>query len=194
MFSFGVLPQALPLMISYTLLAMGEQWAFEGPQGAVNVKVVPGKTVDVIVAANGRPVRAVQVGGPLGAYLPVAQFDTPFGYEEFDAKGALEAITRTKATALPGVPTMYQALLDHPTRPQRDLSSLQAGDIVIEAATAARATAEILARNIAPHAARVDSAPCGFVVVDATSTRASLKHAPPPSSGRPPRTASRFPK
>jgi formate dehydrogenase iron-sulfur subunit len=38
---------------------------------------------------SGRPVKAVQVGGPLGAYLPVAQFDTPFGYEEFDAKGAL---------------------------------------------------------------------------------------------------------
>ena len=39
--------------------------------------------------ATGRPVRAVQVGGPLGAYFPVAQFDTPFGYEEYDAKGGL---------------------------------------------------------------------------------------------------------
>ncbi len=39
--------------------------------------------------ASGRPVRAVQVGGPLGAYLPVEQFGTPFGYEEFDGQGAL---------------------------------------------------------------------------------------------------------
>ena len=39
--------------------------------------------------ATGRPVRAVQVGGPLGAYFPVSAFDTAFGYEEYDAKGGL---------------------------------------------------------------------------------------------------------
>ena len=39
--------------------------------------------------ASGRPVKAAQVGGPLGAYIPVSQFDTPFGYEEFDQKGGL---------------------------------------------------------------------------------------------------------
>lgn len=33
--------------------------------------------------ASGRPVRAVQVGGPLGAYLPVSKFDVPMDYEEF---------------------------------------------------------------------------------------------------------------
>lgn len=38
---------------------------------------------------SGRPVKAVQVGGPLGAFMPVEQFDTPFGYEEFDGKGGL---------------------------------------------------------------------------------------------------------
>jgi formate dehydrogenase iron-sulfur subunit len=32
---------------------------------------------------SGRPMRAVQVGGPLGAYLPEAQFDTPLDYEAF---------------------------------------------------------------------------------------------------------------
>jgi formate dehydrogenase iron-sulfur subunit len=36
-------------------------------------------------AASGRPVRAVQVGGPLGAYFPPALFDTPFDYEAFAA-------------------------------------------------------------------------------------------------------------
>ena len=39
--------------------------------------------------ASGRAVKAVQVGGPLGAYLPVSKFDTAFGYEEFDREGAL---------------------------------------------------------------------------------------------------------
>ncbi|WP_026147440.1 formate dehydrogenase beta subunit [Limimaricola hongkongensis] len=39
--------------------------------------------------ASGRPVKAVQVGGPLGAYFPRALFDTPFGYEEFDGEGGL---------------------------------------------------------------------------------------------------------
>ena len=39
--------------------------------------------------ATGRPVKAVQVGGPLGAYLPVEKFDTPLGYEELDQQGGL---------------------------------------------------------------------------------------------------------
>jgi formate dehydrogenase iron-sulfur subunit len=39
--------------------------------------------------ANGRPVKAVQVGGPLGAWFPPSLFDTPFGYEEFGAKEGL---------------------------------------------------------------------------------------------------------
>ena len=33
--------------------------------------------------ATGRPVRAVQVGGPLGAYLPQSKLDVPMDYEEF---------------------------------------------------------------------------------------------------------------
>ena len=33
--------------------------------------------------ASGRPVRAVQVGGPLGAYLTPAKLDVPMDYEEF---------------------------------------------------------------------------------------------------------------
>ena len=39
--------------------------------------------------ASGRPVKAVQVGGPLGAYMPVSKFDTAMGYEDFDAAGGL---------------------------------------------------------------------------------------------------------
>ena len=44
----------------------------------------------------------------------------------FDAAQALAAIDRTKATALPGVPTMYQALLNHPEIDNTDFSSLRA--------------------------------------------------------------------
>ena len=33
--------------------------------------------------------RAVQVGGPLGAYFPPALFDTPFDYEAFAARDGL---------------------------------------------------------------------------------------------------------
>lgn len=39
--------------------------------------------------ASGRPVRAVQVGGPLGAYFPKSLFDTPFDYEAFSARDGL---------------------------------------------------------------------------------------------------------
>ena len=39
--------------------------------------------------ASDRPVRAVQVGGPLGAYIPPSMFDLPFDYEAFADAGAL---------------------------------------------------------------------------------------------------------
>jgi formate dehydrogenase iron-sulfur subunit len=38
---------------------------------------------------SGRPVKAIQVGGPLGAYLPAHQWDTPLEYEAFAAVGAM---------------------------------------------------------------------------------------------------------
>ncbi len=38
---------------------------------------------------SGRPVKAVQVGGPLGAYIPPSQFDLPFDYEAYAAANAL---------------------------------------------------------------------------------------------------------
>ena len=39
--------------------------------------------------ASGRPIRAVQVGGPLGAYWPTALLDTPFDYEAFARQGGM---------------------------------------------------------------------------------------------------------
>jgi formate dehydrogenase iron-sulfur subunit len=53
--------------------------------------VTLGELVDDIGGgtASGRAVRAVQVGGPLGAYFPRALFDTPFDYEAFAARDGL---------------------------------------------------------------------------------------------------------
>ncbi|RDC61116.1 Long-chain-fatty-acid--CoA ligase [Alteripontixanthobacter maritimus] len=43
----------------------------------------------------------------------------------FEAKQALKAVNRVRPTAFPGVPTMYQALLDHPQIAKTDFSSLR---------------------------------------------------------------------
>jgi long-chain acyl-CoA synthetase len=43
----------------------------------------------------------------------------------FDAAQTLAAIERTRVTSMPGVPTMYQALLDHPNISKTDFSSLR---------------------------------------------------------------------
>jgi formate dehydrogenase iron-sulfur subunit len=50
-----------------------------------------GELVDVVGGGteSGRPVKAVQVGGPLGAYFPRELFDTPLDYEAFAAKDGL---------------------------------------------------------------------------------------------------------
>jgi len=39
--------------------------------------------------ASGRPMKAAQVGGPLGTWVPPSQFDTPLDYEAFAAMGAM---------------------------------------------------------------------------------------------------------
>ncbi|MEH6588069.1 MAG: NADH-ubiquinone oxidoreductase-F iron-sulfur binding region domain-containing protein [Halioglobus sp.] len=38
---------------------------------------------------SGKPMRAIQVGGPLGAYLPESLWDTPLDYEAFAAAGGM---------------------------------------------------------------------------------------------------------
>jgi formate dehydrogenase iron-sulfur subunit len=38
---------------------------------------------------SGRPIKAVQVGGPLGAYVPESQWDVPLDYEAYAAMGAV---------------------------------------------------------------------------------------------------------
>jgi formate dehydrogenase iron-sulfur subunit len=38
---------------------------------------------------SGRPIRAIQVGGPLGAYIPASQLDLPMDYETFATAAAM---------------------------------------------------------------------------------------------------------
>jgi formate dehydrogenase iron-sulfur subunit len=59
---------------------------FEAPFG-----LTLGEIVNDIAGGtrSGRPVKAVQVGGPLGAYFPPSMFDIRFGYEEYAAKDGL---------------------------------------------------------------------------------------------------------
>jgi formate dehydrogenase iron-sulfur subunit len=40
-------------------------------------------------STSGRPIRAVQVGGPLGAYVPESLWDLPLDYEEYARHGAM---------------------------------------------------------------------------------------------------------
>ena len=82
-FGLGRSKGTMPIQIAGNVKFGGLfETAFGMPLGEL-VNEVAGGT------ASGRPVKAVQVGGPLGAYLHPDQFDTPFGYEEFDKAGGL---------------------------------------------------------------------------------------------------------
>jgi formate dehydrogenase iron-sulfur subunit len=86
---------------AYADLGMGRSRGTMPIQLAGNIKhgglfetafgVTLGDLVDDIGGGTftGRPVKAVQVGGPLGAYFPRALFDTPFDYEAFTARNGL---------------------------------------------------------------------------------------------------------
>ncbi len=82
-FGFGRSRGTLPIQLAGDVVHGG---VFETPFG-----LSLGELVDDIAGgcASGRAVRAVQVGGPLGAYFPRALFDTPFDYEAFTARGGL---------------------------------------------------------------------------------------------------------
>jgi formate dehydrogenase iron-sulfur subunit len=85
----------------YAALGMGRSRGTMPIQLAGNVKqgglfeaafgLTLGEIVDDIGGGtlSSRAVRAVQVGGPLGAYFPRALFDTPFDYEAFAARDGL---------------------------------------------------------------------------------------------------------
>ncbi|WP_420132812.1 formate dehydrogenase beta subunit [Rhodopseudomonas sp.] len=86
---------------AYADCGMGKSRGTKPIQLAGNIKhgglfevafgITLGELVDEIGGGtlSGRPVRAVQVGGPLGAYFPRALFDTPFDYEAFAARSGM---------------------------------------------------------------------------------------------------------
>ena len=97
---------SVPVILSdgagrYRDLGMGRSRGTMPIQLAGNVKrgglfetafgITLGELVDEVGGGTftGRPVRAVQVGGPLGAYFPRGLFDTPFDYEAFAARDGL---------------------------------------------------------------------------------------------------------
>jgi formate dehydrogenase iron-sulfur subunit len=82
-FGLGRSKGTIPIQIAGNVKFGGlYETAFGMPLGDLIDKVAGG-------SLSGRPVKAVQVGGPLGAYMPRSKFDTPFGYEEFDGQGGL---------------------------------------------------------------------------------------------------------
>lgn len=97
---------AIPFILSegaeaYAAVGFGRSRGTMPVQLAGNVKhgglyeigfgVTLGELVNAIGGGteSGRPVRAVQVGGPLGAYFPPNMFDLPFDYEAFAQAGGL---------------------------------------------------------------------------------------------------------
>jgi len=86
---------------AYAAYGMGRSRGTMPVQLAGNVKhgglfetafgITLGELVEVVGGgtASGRPVRAVQAGGPLGAYFPPGLFNTLYDYEEFTAAGGL---------------------------------------------------------------------------------------------------------
>jgi formate dehydrogenase iron-sulfur subunit len=97
---------AIPFILAeggpaYADFGMGRSRGTMAVQLAGNVKqgglfetgfgITLGELIDDIGGgtASGRPVRAVQAGGPLGAYFPTSLFDTRYDYEAFTAAGGL---------------------------------------------------------------------------------------------------------
>jgi len=72
-----------------------------------------------------------------GILASVAAGATMYPEPVFDADRALARVAAERITVLPGAPTLYQSLLDHPDRARHDLSSLRvavtgAADIPVE--------------------------------------------------------------
>ncbi len=80
---FGKSRGTMPIQLAGNVKHAG---LFEAPFG-----MSLGELVDDIGGgtASGRPVRAVQCGGPLGAYFPRALFDTVYDYEAFAVRDGL---------------------------------------------------------------------------------------------------------
>ena len=71
----------------------------------------------------------------------------------FDAAEAIRLIGRERITVLPGPPTLYVSILDHPARAGHDLSSLRlavTGAAMVPVALVERMRAELVPRRCSP--------------------------------------------
>ncbi|WP_033923310.1 long-chain-fatty-acid--CoA ligase [Sphingomonas sp. 37zxx] len=102
-------------MLSHqNLSANARQVAEVDPQRGTGVDRILGALPMFHVFANTCVLNRTVVAGGEMVLLP-----------RFEAGAVLAAIARTGATALPGVPTMYRALLEHPSLAKTDLTSLR---------------------------------------------------------------------
>ena len=101
------------MLTHQALTANARQIAAIDPHAGVNDRIIGVLPLFHIFANAAVLNRTVFTGGEI-VLLP-----------RFEAGQVLAAVQRTKATALPGVPTMYQALLDHPGIGRADISSLR---------------------------------------------------------------------
>ena len=102
-------------MLSHANLTMNaQQVAALNPFGQVETEVFMGALPFFHVFANTALLNHAMVTGASIAMVP-----------RFEAKLVLQTIQRYRCTGFPGVPTMFQALLDHPDLAKTNLSSLK---------------------------------------------------------------------
>ena len=133
--------------------------------------------------------------GPGDRYLVVNPFFHTFGFKAgilaclvsgaalvpqavFDAGEAMRLAEAERITVLPGAPTIYQMILDHPERADRDLSSLRlavtgAADVPVALVERMRARAELRDRA---HRLRADRGGGGHDVPSGRPARGGLRH------------------
>ncbi|MCL4671963.1 MAG: long-chain fatty acid--CoA ligase [Sphingomonadaceae bacterium] len=102
-------------MLTHANLSMNaQQVAALNPFGEADKEVMMGALPFFHVFANTALLNHAMVTGASIAMVP-----------RFEAKQVLQTIERYRCTGFPGVPTMFQALLDHPDLAKTDLSSLK---------------------------------------------------------------------
>jgi HIP---CoA ligase len=139
----------------------------KGPEDMSDLMFTSGTTGNPkgVISAHGQSLRVFQEWSEIvglraeDRYLIVNPMSHTFGYKagvlaslmrgatmiplaSFDVDAVLKVIERERVSILPGPPTLYQSLLDHPRRDDADLSSLR------QAVTCAAVIPTVLVRRI----------------------------------------------
>ncbi|RZQ63133.1 FadD3 family acyl-CoA ligase [Amycolatopsis suaedae] len=143
-------PEPEPGVTEWADLAGSEAEATVGPEDVADILFTSGTTgrSKGAMSSHAATLGVARAWAELGGlahgdrYLVVNPFFHSFGYKAgilaaltagvtlipqltFDPAATLRLIERERVTVLPGAPTIYQVLLDHPDRPGTDLSSLR---------------------------------------------------------------------